>query len=59
MRVCPDAAYMNNFLWQFSGSDGLFTSNTGATFEGVVPNSVKGQSVLSWTRGYLLQKYAN
>ena len=59
VRVCPDAAYKNNFLWQFSGSDGLFTSNTGATFEGVVPNSVKGQSVLSWTRGYLLQKYAN
>jgi len=59
VRVCPDAAYMNQFLWNFSGSGGLFTSNTGAKFEGVVPNSYKGESILSWSRGYLLQKYAN
>ena len=59
MRVCPDAAYMNDFLWKLAGADGLFTSGTGATFEGVVPNSFKGQSILSWSRGYLLQKYAN
>lgn len=59
VRVCPDAAYMNNFLWQFSNTNGLFSSNTGATFEGVVPSKVNGQSVLTWTRGYLLQKYAN
>ena len=59
VRVCPDAAYMNQFLWNFSGSGGLFTSNTGAEFEGVVPNSYKGESILSWSPGYLPQKYAN
>ena len=63
VRVCPDAAYMNNFLWQFSNSGGLFSSNTGATFEGVVPSNLYPggvkTAVLTWTRGYLLQKYAN
>ena len=59
VRVCPDAAYMNNFLWKLASADGLFTSGTGAIFEGVVPNTFNGQSILSWSRGYLLQKYAN
>lgn len=63
VRVCPDAAYMNNFLWQFSNSGGLFSSNTGAAFEGVVPSNLYPAgvktAVLTWTRGYLLQKYAN
>lgn len=63
VRVCADAAYMNSFLWQFSGTNGLFSSNTGAIFEGVVPSNLfpggVKTAVLTWTRGYLLQKYAN
>lgn len=59
VRVCADAAYMNTFLWQYSANGGLFTSNTGASFEGVVPSKVNGNSVLTWTRGYLLWKYAD
>ena len=59
VSVCANAAYMNNFLWQFSGTGGLFTSGTGVSFEGVVPSDVGNTSVLTWTRGYLLLKYAN
>lgn len=57
--VCPNAAYMSSFLWQYSGTGGLFTSGTGAAFEGVVPSDVNDAAVLTWTRGYLLLKYAN
>lgn len=61
---CAGATYMKDFLWRTSG---LFTSGTGASFIGVVPNDIttKGASgdvkveTLTWTRGYLLQKYAN
>jgi len=59
LSACPNAVYMNNFLWKYSNSGGLFSSATGATFEGVVPSSIGTTSVLSWTRGYLLLKYAN
>jgi hypothetical protein len=59
VSVCANAAYMSNFLWQFSGSGGLFSSGTNASFEGVVPSDVGKTAVLTWTRGYLLLKYAN
>lgn len=56
-RGCADATYMKDFLWR---TGGLFTSNTGATFEGVAPNNdLSGKEALTWTRGYLLRKYAN
>lgn len=56
-RSCADATYMKDFLWR---TGGLFTSGTGATFEGVAPNDdLAGKEALTWTRGYLLQKYAN
>lgn len=58
--VCPNGAFTQDFLWR---SSGLFTSNTGATFEGVVPSNLYPggvkTAVLTWTRGYLLKKYAN
>lgn len=59
VRVCADSAYMSNFLWLNSTMGGLFNSGTGASYEGVVPSKVNGNSVLTWTRGYLLMKYAN
>ncbi|MBU3557838.1 hypothetical protein ICN18_09370 [Polynucleobacter sp. Ross1-W9] len=52
---CAQATYMNTFLW---GSNGLFTNNSSATFQGVIPPSAAGKT-LTWTRGYLLLKYAN
>lgn len=56
-RSCADATYMKDFLWR---TGGLFTSGTGATFEGVAPNDdLSGKETLTWTRGYLLKKYAN
>lgn len=59
VRVCPDAAYMYNFLWQknTAAEPGLFGPGSKAIFESVSPNKLKGQSVLTWTRGYLLVKY--
>lgn len=57
--VCANSAYMNNMLWNLSGSGGLFTSGTSASFEGVVASDWLGQTVLTWTRGYLLLKYAS
>ena len=57
--VCANAAYMSNFLWQFSGTGGLFSPGSGVGFEGVVPSDVAKIAVLTWTRGYLLLKYAN
>jgi len=57
--ACSNAAYMNNMLWRYAGTGGLFTSNTGASFEGVVVSDVGSTTALTWTRGYLLQKYAS
>lgn len=56
LAVCANAIYMQNMLWK---TGGLFTSDTGATFEGVVPSDVGSTAALTWTRGYLLLKYAN
>lgn len=54
--ICANGTFMNSFL--FGNTDGLFT-NSSATFSGVLPSKENGVTVLSWTRGYLLQKYAN
>jgi GDA1/CD39 (nucleoside phosphatase) family protein len=53
--VCANGIFMNAFLF---GSDGLFNSSS-AIFDGVLPSSESGNTVLSWERGYLLVKYAN
>ena len=54
--VCPNGTYMHNFLWR---TNGLFT-NSNATFVGVQSSDpVNGDAGLTWTRGYLLQKYSN
>lgn len=58
LGVCPNGSYMNDFL--FRPSTGLFVGNGSKTFAGVVPNDdANGDTVLTWTRGYLLLKYAN
>lgn len=55
-NVCPNGNFMNTYLF---GVSGLFTSST-ATFAGVLnPANLAGDTVLTWTRGYLLLKYAN
>lgn len=54
--VCPNGNFMNTWLF---GSSGLFTGSS-AHFTGVLnPANVEGDTVLTWTRGYLLLKYAN
>lgn len=53
-NVCPNGTYMYDFLF---GSNGLFANST-ATFAGVQPTKENGDTVLTWTRGYLLQKYS-
>lgn len=53
--ICANGTFMNSFLF---GSSGLFNNST-AIFSGVLPSKVNGVTVLTWTRGYLLQKYAN
>lgn len=53
-NVCPNATYMYDFLF---GSNGLF-ANGSAKFTGVQPTKENGDTVLTWTRGYLLQKYS-
>ena len=54
-NVCPNGNFMNTYLF---GTSGLFTSSS-ATFAGVLdPKNVAGDTVLTWTRGYLLLKYA-
>jgi hypothetical protein len=63
LRVCADAAFMYNFLWQDknSGSSALFAPGGKAVFDGVVPNKVSipiKQTALTWTRGYLLLEYS-
>jgi GDA1/CD39 (nucleoside phosphatase) family len=55
-NVCPNGNFMNTYLF---GTSGLFTGST-ATFAGVLnPLNVANETVLTWTRGYLLLKYAN
>ena len=54
--VCPNGNFMYTYLF---GDSGLFTGST-ATFAGVLnPANVAGDTVLTWTRGYLLLRYAN
>lgn len=54
--VCPNGNFMDTYLF---GTSGLFTGST-ATFAGVVsPTNIAGDTVLTWTRGYLLLRYAN
>ena len=54
--VCPNGNFMNTYLF---GASGLFTGSS-ATFAGVLnPKNGNGDTVLTWTRGYLLLKYAN
>lgn len=53
--ICPNGTFMDNYLF---GSSGLFT-NSSATFSGVLNPESGGETVLTWTRGYLLLKYAN
>ena len=56
-NVCPNGNFMNTYL--FGTLSGLFTGST-AMFAGVVdPANAAGDTVLTWTRGYLLLKYAN
>lgn len=54
--ICANGTFMNSFL--FGSTNGLF-NNSSAQFSGVLPSKVNGVTVLTWTRGYLLQKYAN
>ena len=54
-NVCPNGNFMNTYLF---GPSGLFSGNEG-NFAGVVdPKDRDGHTVLTWTRGYLLLKYA-
>ena len=54
-NVCPNGNFMNTYLF---GTSGLFT-NSSATFAGVLnPSNAANETVLTWTRGYLLLKYA-
>lgn len=55
--VCANGTFMNDFLWRANG--GLFAQGTPSAFKGVVPTRLNGVTTLTWTRGYLLQKYAN
>ena len=53
--ICPNGTFMDTYLF---GSTGLFTNST-ATFSGVLNPESGGETVLTWTRGYLLLKYAH
>mgnify|MGYP000311819411 CR=1 FL=1 len=53
-NVCPNGTFMYDFLF---GANGLFNGGT-ATFAGVQSTKENGDTVLTWTRGYLLQKYS-
>lgn len=53
--ICANGTFMDTFLF---GSNGLFTGSS-ATFNGVLASKQNKVTVLTWTRGYLLQKYAN
>lgn len=55
-NACPNGNFMDTYLF---GTSGLFTGST-ATFAGVLnPTNLANETVLTWTRGYLLLKYAN
>ena len=55
-NVCPNGNFMNTYLF---GTSGLFTGSS-AIFAGVLnPANSANDTVLTWTRGYLLLKYAN
>jgi hypothetical protein len=53
--VCANGTFMDTFLF---GDNGLFNASS-ASFAGVLPSKQNGTTVLTWTRGYLLLKYAN
>jgi hypothetical protein len=53
--ICPNGTFMDSFLF---GANGLFNGST-ASFAGVLASKQNGTTVLTWTRGYLLLKYAN
>lgn len=53
--ICANGTFMNSFLF---GSTGLFNGSS-ASFAGVLSPKQNGTTVLTWTRGYLLLKYAN
>ena len=53
--VCPNGNFMNTYLF---GPSGLFTGSS-STFAGVLdPDNADNETVLTWTRGYLLLRYA-
>ena len=62
--LCPNSTFMNDFLWR---ANGIFTNNGSASFVGVVPTRARDATSpnyatnpgLTWTRGYLLNKYSN
>lgn len=53
-NVCPNGVFMHEFLF---GAQGLFTGS-GPVFAGVHNTKDNGQTVLTWTRGYLLSQYS-
>ncbi|HBI22223.1 MAG TPA: hypothetical protein DDY37_06545 [Legionella sp.] len=54
-NVCPNGNFMSTYLF---GASGLFTDSS-ATFAGVLdPENAASETVLTWTRGYLLLSYA-
>ena len=52
--ICANGTFMDSFLF---GANGLF-KDSNASFAGVLSSKQNGTTVLTWTRGYLLQKYA-
>lgn len=52
--ICANRSFMNTYLF---GTNGLFTNST-ATFSGVPSPRENGATILTWTRGYLPQKYS-
>lgn len=55
-NACPNGVFMDTYLF---GSSGLFADSS-AIFSGVLnPDNSDRETVLTWTRGYLLLKYAN
>jgi GDA1/CD39 (nucleoside phosphatase) family len=55
-NTCPNGMYMYTYLF---GTSGLFNGSSDS-FAGVLnPRDSSGETVLTWTRGYLLIKYAN
>lgn len=50
---CANSTYVNTMLF---GNSGLFRNN-GSAFARTVSSEQNGATVLTWTRGYLLQRY--